>query len=277
VLTPAFLDQIADLASPRMGTERMGPLLYALIRMTRPERALEVGMGYTTPFILKALADNAADVDVERRLLSAKNERLRAEGEGDLPLTESLAAFGRLDKKRKLGWLEAPPSLVDPGYYLEEYRPILYAIDDLSSPHTSAARLRGRMEEIGLAAHLTPVGGTFRGLGGQIAEQAGTLDFIWFDCGGHREYQDFLDEYWPILDGGGGLLLMHYTLTNLSMGSVIKDLKLRQATSGFGELELISLREPDKMMQNSATLIRKTSGFRDRIYYEVRDVSLEND
>ena len=52
-----FLEAIKPLYSPVMGTERMGPLLYTLICFSRPQRLLEVGAGYTTPFILKALSD----------------------------------------------------------------------------------------------------------------------------------------------------------------------------------------------------------------------------
>ena len=40
------------------GTENVGPFLYSLIRMIRPRKVLEIGFGYTTPFILKALEEN---------------------------------------------------------------------------------------------------------------------------------------------------------------------------------------------------------------------------
>jgi hypothetical protein len=41
-----------------MGTENVGPLLRSLIQMTRPMRILEIGAGYTTPFILEAIEKN---------------------------------------------------------------------------------------------------------------------------------------------------------------------------------------------------------------------------
>ena len=41
-----------------MGTELMGPLLRTLVQMTRPQRILEIGVGYTTPFILDGLEAN---------------------------------------------------------------------------------------------------------------------------------------------------------------------------------------------------------------------------
>lgn len=57
---------------PGSDTELMAPLLYSLARMVRPRTVIEFGSGYTTPFLLRTLADNAADVEVERRLLGEK-------------------------------------------------------------------------------------------------------------------------------------------------------------------------------------------------------------
>lgn len=271
-----FASAVAALASPRMGTESMAPLLYSLVRLLRPATLLEVGVGYTTPFLLKALADNAADIAREQQLWPDKNRLLDDQAAAPL-LHGSLSRFAALDKTRKLRWLTMPPSLADPDFYTRPYTPRLVAIDDLSSPNTSARRIEAHLGTLPGHEHLVLVDGSFRGRAATLAAMVGTFDFIWFDCGGHREYRDFLDEYWPLLDGNGGTLLLHYTLTNLSMGSVIKDLKIRQATTGFEDFELLSLREPHKMMQNSVSLIRKTTHFRDRIYYEVRDISLESD
>ena len=41
-----------------MGTENVGPLLRTLVQMVRPQRILEVGAGYTTPFLLDGLKAN---------------------------------------------------------------------------------------------------------------------------------------------------------------------------------------------------------------------------
>ena len=42
----------------RMGTENVGSFLRALVQMVRPNRILEIGAGYTTPFLLEALINN---------------------------------------------------------------------------------------------------------------------------------------------------------------------------------------------------------------------------
>ena len=41
-----------------MGTENVGSLLRALVQMVRPQRILEIGAGYTTPFLLDGLKAN---------------------------------------------------------------------------------------------------------------------------------------------------------------------------------------------------------------------------
>jgi hypothetical protein len=92
------------------------------------------------------------------------------------------------------------------------------------------------------------------------------FDFVWFDCGGYAEYERFLEEYWSLINPDGGLLLLHSTLTNITIREVLTKLKLRQATTGFNDFELLSLLEPHKRFQNSVTMIRMTSGYRHRTY-----------
>ena len=41
-----------------MGTEHVAPFLYSIVRMVRPRRMLEVGVGYTSVWLLKAIEDN---------------------------------------------------------------------------------------------------------------------------------------------------------------------------------------------------------------------------
>ena len=41
-----------------MGTESVAPFLRSFVQMVRPNRILEVGAGYTTPFLLEGLELN---------------------------------------------------------------------------------------------------------------------------------------------------------------------------------------------------------------------------
>ena len=43
---------------PGYGTEKVGPFLESLVGLARPQRILEIGMGYTTPFLLEGLKSN---------------------------------------------------------------------------------------------------------------------------------------------------------------------------------------------------------------------------
>ena len=44
------------LLNPGMGTENVGPLIYSLIQIIRPEKVLEVGLGYSTALIAEGLS-----------------------------------------------------------------------------------------------------------------------------------------------------------------------------------------------------------------------------
>jgi len=41
-----------------MGTENVAPFLRSMVQLTRPNRILEIGAGYTTPFLLEGLVNN---------------------------------------------------------------------------------------------------------------------------------------------------------------------------------------------------------------------------
>ena len=43
---------------PGLGTETVAPFLRSMVQMLRPNRILEIGAGYTTPFLLEALVNN---------------------------------------------------------------------------------------------------------------------------------------------------------------------------------------------------------------------------
>ena len=50
--------EYANLYRKGMGTENVGSFLRAMALMLRPSRVLEIGAGYTTPFLLEALVNN---------------------------------------------------------------------------------------------------------------------------------------------------------------------------------------------------------------------------
>ena len=50
---------------PGMGTENVGPFLQSLMALCRPQRVLEIGVGYTTPFLIDGIQKNS-NLIVER-------------------------------------------------------------------------------------------------------------------------------------------------------------------------------------------------------------------
>ena len=48
---------------PGMGTETVAPFLRSMVQMIRPNRILEIGAGYSTPFLLEGLVNNQHVID----------------------------------------------------------------------------------------------------------------------------------------------------------------------------------------------------------------------
>ena len=56
-LSPSPIEH-KDFYRQGMGTENVGSFLRALVQMVRPNKILEIGAGYTTPFLLEAIINN---------------------------------------------------------------------------------------------------------------------------------------------------------------------------------------------------------------------------
>ena len=169
----AFVEAVGEIYDPRMGTEHVATLLYSLIRGARPRRVLEVGMGYTSCFILKALADNVADFDRER---AAVVEAVKGNPVGNRPEVEGLP-------------------FVEFDHYRTPYRPALHAIDALVHPHSGAAKVMEAARGLGLDEYLRFHQADFRGCSQRLEDEDLPLDFIWLDAGGYASYTAFAAEY----------------------------------------------------------------------------------
>ncbi len=251
-----FLEATTGLMQPGMGTELMGPLLYQLIRSTRPRRVLEVGIGYTTPFILKALAENSEDFERERRALLEKTRKA-------LLALDRTPSPTRAETARIVNaWLAAEPLLANPEFYLEPYCPKLHAIDN----RTHAAPVQEVLDlvaRLGFSALLETHISDFRGW--TATNRGHPLDLVWFDCGSSTEYLDFLKEYWKFINPNSGYLLLHSTLHSAPLNRVVERLKAGLRGKNGHQFEVLSLLEPHKFHQASATLVRFTGSFRPRI------------
>lgn len=234
MIDAGFLAAVETLRHPGMGTENAAPLLYTLVRMLRPRAAMEVGLGYTTPFLLRALAD------------------ARADWQRDLDVLQ-----GRVPDAPRRATLRPDP-------FRAGYDPKLIAIDDFSIAESNAARVQAVAGSLGLSDRLVALDGDFRDQATAVAVHA-PLDFVWFDCGGPPEYVDFLKLFWELIDPEGGVLALHFThglgrtggedppRLELLPGRVLAHIR----TQLDRNVELLSLVEQHKHRQGSVTLLRR--------------------
>ncbi|MEL0106494.1 MAG: class I SAM-dependent methyltransferase [Rhodospirillaceae bacterium] len=244
-LDKRLFDAAEELYTPGMGTEHVAPMLYSLVRMTRPRRVLEVGLGYTSPFLAQALHDNLAEIRHDKKILSGKDE----------------------NSKRK--------AVLVPDYYEKDYDPSLIAIDDMSLKGSTAPKVQDILKRLELDTLVDVHNGDFRGYSDKFELDQLPLDFVWFDCGGADEYIQFLEEYWPLINCEHGILVLHFTYwyADLSeeegthefehfLAPIANDIKRQQMAAGHdAEFEVLSLLEPHKSRQGSVTMVRKLNEF----------------
>ncbi len=242
-----FRAAVGTLLVPEMGTETVAPLLATLVKLVRPQRVLEVGMGYTTPFLAAALAEVAAQVAAESSALAAKTRPYLDSG---APLTED--------------WLNGAPALLAPQFYQAPYQPRLVAVDDLSIAESSSGRVHEVLRELALDHLVTVVNADLRECADRFPAGFDPIDFAWVDA---WECLYFFDNFFELINPDGGLLVMHYLMTYPEGEGFLRYLDAqRQARPG--EFEIVNLLEPHKLTQNSITIVRRTSGVTPRRYAE---------
>jgi predicted O-methyltransferase YrrM len=234
-----FLAAVEALRVPAMGTEAMAPLLAAMIKFVRPQHVLEVGMGYTTPFLAAALNEIADAARIESAGLTEKTRRYLESG-------------AQLDEE----WLDTEPALLSPAFYGAPYRPRLVAVDDLSIPESSSPRVWDVLCELDLDHLVTVVNAGLTDCTRHFPVDFQPIDFAWIDA---WECLYFFDNFWDLINPDGGLVVMHYLMTYPEGEAFLKYLSVLQHKDP-GEFEIVNLLEPHKLTQNSVTVVRRTSG-----------------
>jgi Methyltransferase domain len=234
--------------SPTMGTENMAPLLYSMVRFTRPRNVLEIGAGYTTLFLLQAMSDNFNDYSSE---------------------IEKMAALEKSQQEDKNQELRDVFPLIRPDYYKDPFEPMLHCVDNMSHPDTSAHEALDGAKVLGIDRYLKFHRESSRDFITRLKDRPVQFDLMWLDAGNYFSYLDYARNLFPFVNPDGGHILIHSTETNLEAKAFVRALKLRQATVDFNNYELIGLLEPHKFRQNSVMIIRVTSGLVDRVYTSV--------
>ncbi|MFI6084292.1 class I SAM-dependent methyltransferase [Streptomyces sp. NPDC051217] len=240
MIDDGFMRAVSGLIVPEMGTDATANLLYWLIRTTRPQSVLEVGMGYTTPFLAQALVDNAEAYESEKALLDDPR------GAETQPMAHR-------------------------AYYDEPYRPQLVCIDRMTDPTSSATRVLDVLDERGLTGVTSVIEADLREAAEQVRERLGLVDFAWIDT---WDTLAFLRQYWQLINPAGGVLAIHYLMTYPQGRAILEYAKSLAGPDG-GKLEITNLREPHRFGQNSTTLIRRVRDYADP--EDLRPQGTEND
>jgi predicted O-methyltransferase YrrM len=238
-----FLDIAHHAFDPGMGTEHAAPLLYSMVRMQRPSSVLCVGLGYSTLFVLQALADNRTEAQHDARV----------------------AAGTLTDPARH--------EVLHPGYDHAGHAAHLHGIDDFSEDEPRLQRFLQILARLNLAPLFTLHRCRFQDV--RLPAEASPFGFMWLDCGHQLDYPDLLNRFWPLLDADGGLAAIHYTHVDVDVpdvdvpdggatakvvipGPCANALRRQQLQAGMGAgFELLSLVEPHKHRQGSVTLLRR--------------------
>lgn len=230
----------APLARPLIGTEAFAPLLYALVRMHRPERVVEVGAGYTTLFLAEALRDNAVDADRERRQLREKTAQFSADLGGPDPFTPGADV-----------WRHRQPPFVDPGWYAGPHAPALEVLDSGAHPLNAVEATRGALDARGLDRIATVRQEDWRDGARRMAEESAVLDMVAWDCG--DDPVAFFRGFFPLLHPGRGLIVMQASIEE-SAGAEIEAITKAELA---GQVELLHVDEPHKIRQRGCRIIRR--------------------
>lgn len=238
-----FLKVVKPLYDAHMGTENMAPLLYSLVRFTKPRHVLEIGAGYTSVFLLQALKDNAEELE--------HFEKLEKGGKCVIPINSK----------------ESVPQCVPH----EVSRPagMLHTVDNLSHPGQTASKVQEAAKILGSEQHLKLHVKDAWSFAEEMDSEI-VLDMIWLDFGAGERMGEFLDKWWPRLNPKGGLLYIHSSLTNAKTRRFLVPYQSTEDSDEkgrLGEYNLFGMLEPHKQYQNSFSVFQKRTGDPEKGYY----------
>ena len=224
VYDSAFLAAVASTFTPHFGAENFAQSLYTHARFLKPAVVVEVGAGYSTPWLLAALNDN------------------------ELELAATRARLGTTDPRYSVAAATAARDTM------------LYSVDNREHEHEMCTEVELLAERLGLSAHYrSVVGDVFdAAVHGSIAGGGEQIDLIVADFGAADRLQKFWDCWWPRLRPLG-TLVVHSTVTN-HLSRMWLEGRRALVRSGEADFECLSLLEPHKRLQNSFTIFQKRSG-----------------
>ena len=250
VFSPRWLETVSPAYDAHMGAENLGLALYALCRFVKPGSALEIGGGYTTPWVLQALADN----DDELRALAA-------------------SGAGSKDPKRQpriAGMAPGTPWYLPEAVNALVRRPagVMHCVDDMSHAFSTAGTVRKIAGRLGVEDRLR-LHARDAWDGPPEDCRDGAVDLLFVDFGVGTRLNEFLSMYWECVSPGG-FVVVHSTVTNAATRRWTE--AVRRGEFGWEMPEgdsahHVSLLEPHKRYQNAFTMLQKrTRGWKEPVW-----------
>jgi hypothetical protein len=228
VFQSEFISHVNNLYNPHMGVENVGPFLYTFLRLTKKKKIVEIGAGYTSLWILKALQDNDQELEQIQKLQQASQCKL---------LNHEWTVDTELHK------ISQEPSR-------------LLCVDNCKHQKETATGAGGVAKSLGLDPYLE-----FRkGDAFDLDLGTETVDVLWCDFGVGSRMAEFMASTWTCIRPGG-FLICHSTITNENTRKWLNSMRQRASEEITGidpdEYVELSLLEPHKRYQNSVSIIQK--------------------
>jgi hypothetical protein len=235
IFDKSFLGHVCSVYEPCMGAENLGPLLYSFLRFTKKRRIVEIGAGYTTPWILQALKDNDDEM-----------KRIRGLG----------------DRCRLLDYPWVAPNVVD-GF--DDESAALICFDNFQHQKEAATGAMAVVKSLNLNDYVD-----FRITDAYaMSLDESSVDVLWCDFGVGSKMKDFVKGSWASIRPGG-YLLCHSTLTNEGTRTWLEACRDRREEDETGipqgEFTEVSFLEPHKHYQNAITILQKRRSYDEPIY-----------
>ena len=107
------------------------------------------------------------------------------------------------------------------------------------------------MKDIISSKYVEFVQGKFEDKSNILYDKYGYFDFVWFDCGGPKEYEIFMNKYWNICSH---YILFHFTYRN-GVPNAMHEMILNNIE---GNPLIFDIVEPHKKRQGSITIVKKS-------------------
>ena len=211
-------------------TENVGPFIYSTIKTIRPKKILEIGAGYTSIFFAKALKEIEEEDNFDLQLLK--------------------------DQKSDPNW-ERRHKLLNKDYQFNSDSKLIIVDNFSKEKHDTARPVDNAIKKLHLNKYIDFVEADGMDLQ-QINEMISNslpLDFVFLDFGAGAALPILFKFYFEKINSFGGYIMVHSTLTNAMHRLWLAELKLKY--SNDSSVEIMSFLEPNKIMQNSFTLIKK--------------------